>query len=124
MKLINLIATRKILIGHAGDKIPALTAYKIMKFFKASDTEEAFYNEKMKEIIDEYAEKDAEGNPISKVNGVQIKKDCIVECNKIIKELQETEVDKPKFELKLNELDALKFSVEEIAALDEFIIEE
>ena len=124
MKLINLIATRKILSEHAGDKIPAVTAYKIMKFFKASDTEEAFYNEKMKELIDEYAEKDEAGKPIVKVNGIQISRDRIEDCNKAIKELQETDVEKPKLVLNLKELELFQLSVEEISTLDEFIIEE
>ena len=48
MKLINLIATRNILSEHAGEKAPALTSYKIMKLLKASDTEDAFYNEQLR----------------------------------------------------------------------------
>ena len=123
MKLINLITARKILLNHAGDKIPAIAAYKIMKFVKASDTEDAFYNEKMKAIIDEYAEKDDKGNPVVKANGIQIQKDHIEDCNKAIKEIQDTEVETPNFKINVGDLASLQLTLEEVATLDEFIEE-
>ena len=123
MKLINLIATRNILSEHAGEKAPALTSYKIMKLLKASDTEDAFYNEQLRQIIDKYSEKDEEGKPVVKANGVQVQKEYVEECNKAVAELQNTEVDKPAYKFTIDELGAFQLSVFEMSILDEFIEE-
>lgn len=53
MKLNKLIQVRRVLAEHANEPIPTMLAYKILKFMKASDTEGAFYDKKLKEIIDE-----------------------------------------------------------------------
>ena len=123
MKLIEVITARRILMNHREDKIPAATAYKIMKFMKASETEDAFYSEKLNAAIDKYCEKDEAGNPIVKANGIQIKKALLEECNNVVLEIQNTEVEKPKFSLTLDELNLFQLSVQEVSDLDAFIEE-
>ena len=53
MKLNKLIGIRNILVAHANDRVYAKVAYKMMKFIKASEDEDAFYNTKLKELIEE-----------------------------------------------------------------------
>ena len=51
MKLNKLLQVRKVLSDHANEPIPTMLAYKILKFMKASDTEGAFYEQKLNGII-------------------------------------------------------------------------
>ena len=57
MKLNKLIGIRNILVAHANDRVYAKVAYKMMKFIKASEDEDAFYNTKLKELIETYGER-------------------------------------------------------------------
>ena len=62
MKLNKLLQARKVLSEHANEPIPTMLAYKILKFMKASDTEGAFYDQQLKEIIGKYAKKNDKGD--------------------------------------------------------------
>jgi len=121
MKLLTLLSARAVLKNHINDKLPTRLAYKLMKLIKASDTEGAFYDEKMKKIIDEFADRDDGGNVKMKKNDVVIKPDKLNECNAAITDLQQTEVDKPDISFTVEELEPLEVSISEIAALDDFI---
>lgn len=123
MKLNKLLQARKVLEKHANEPIPTLLAYKILKFMKASDTEGAFYNDKLKEIIMKYGERDDSGNLINSNGGVNIARDKIEECEKEIKELDETDVEKPQITFTIQELTPINFSVSELYSLDELIEE-
>lgn len=54
MKLNKLLQVRRVLSEHANEPIPTMLAYKILKFMKSSDTEGAFYDAKLQEIIEQY----------------------------------------------------------------------
>ena len=98
MKLNKLIGIRNILVAHANDRVYAKVAYKMMKFIKASEDEDAFYNTKLKELIETYGEKDAMGKfAKDKVGNIKIKAE---------------------------ELSGLRLSMSEMYAIDEIIIEE
>lgn len=123
MKLINLILARKVIGEHMADKLPSALAYKLMKFMKASDNEDAFYNERMGDIINKYGERNEDGEIKVKDNRVSLKEGCIEKCNQSISELQNTEIDRPNFAFSIEELEPFKLSIAEISSLDEFINE-
>lgn len=123
MKIIELIKARKAITCRADEKVSASLAYKLMKFMKASETEDAFFNKKMKEIIDRYGEKDGGGKLVYAGNGVSIAKGAIEECKKAIQELEGTEAAVPDIRFQIAELEQLKLSMSEIFALEEFITE-
>ena len=76
-------------------KLPFKTAYTFAKLGEILEKELKFYYNKMKEIINEYSEKDEEGNPIMTENGasVRIMADRIEECQAKMEELGKIEVD-------------------------------
>jgi hypothetical protein len=124
MKLKNVIQARNIFLAHTNDKMPAILAYKFMKAIKEFDDEENFYNEKIKEIIEAYGERDADGKFVFGKNGsVTVQKDKIDECNTKIKELEDTDVGGSAISFKPDELSGLEFTVKEIYILDEYIKE-
>ena len=124
MKLNNLIQARNIISRFTQKELSANLAYKLMKFLKMSDSEDIFYNERLTAIIQQYAERDADGKYIREKDSLRIMKDKVDECREAINELNDMDVDKPKIELHLEELKELKLSIKEISYLDELIIEE
>jgi hypothetical protein len=123
MKLKDLIMARKTIFNHKDDKMPSRLAYKFMKIMKASDNEEAFYNEKLKAIIEEYSIKNDEGKTKIVDGEFRITADCISEFNSAILELENTEIDAPTIRLSLDELADVSFSITESFTLDAFIEE-
>lgn len=124
MKLNKLIKARSALSKHSDEPLPTRLAYKILKFMKASDTEGAFYDEKLKDIINRYGQKDESGNIIYVNGNISIQSDCVQECQKAIEELGETEVSAPEITFNIQELTPINFTVSELFLLDEIIEEE
>jgi len=124
MKLINQINARKVLATYKDERMSTALAYKMMKIIKASDNDEAFYNEKFRELIEQYGLKDEHGNLVA--NGAQISlvPETAAECKKKIQELENTEVEAPPVRLILCELSELRMSMADLAALEEIIEEE
>lgn len=121
MKLNKLILARRVLEAHSQEKIPTPIAYKIMKFMKASESENAFYNENLKKIIEKYALKDEKGNIKQTEIGVSIIPAKVDECNKAIEELQDTEIETPSIKLSIADLQGFQMSVHELSLLDEIL---
>lgn len=73
--------------------MPVATAYKLAKVYKAAKEDESFYQEKLREILFQYGELDADGNliPIEDGKGIKLKPDVQKDCIKAITELQEIE---------------------------------
>lgn len=124
MKLNKLLQIRKVLSEHANEPIPTLLAYKILKFMKATDTEGAFYDQKLKEIIEKYGAKDEQGNAVYSDGKVSIANESIVECQQAMDELGNTEVEIPNITFSIQELTPIIFTVAELFSLDEIIVEE
>lgn len=124
MKLNKLLQVRRVLTEHANEPIPTMLAYKILKFIKASDTEGAFYDGKMQEIIDKYAKRDDNGQIIYAEGRVSVAPENIKECQKAIGELEGTDIEAPDISFTIHELTPINFSVSELFSLDEIIKEE
>ena len=123
MKIKNLLTARNVIFQHKDDKIPSSLAYKLMKFLKASDSDEAFYNEKLKSLIEEYSVREADGK-IKTVNGsFAIQPSKVDVFNKEAEELRNTEVDIPQVKFSIKELEPIRLSITDIYSLDEFITE-
>lgn len=103
-------------------KMPPKTAYKFMKLIKSIETEETFFNEKMKDIILDFGKKDENGNPVFLENGnVEIIPGKEAECNARVKELEEIEVEIPDTKFSIDELESFEFSPREIYILEPII---
>lgn len=86
--------------------LPLKGAYKINKIRKAIEKETEFYSEKFQEIVNEYAQKDEEGNLKFSEDGSQIliQEGKIDECNKALEDLQELEIEIDNYNLTIDDL--------------------
>ena len=123
MKLIDKVAAHRVLMEHVNDKLPVFIAYKLMKLLKGLEEDVNFYRTKMSEIIDEYAEKDPNGQALQSQNGgVIIQNGKVDECNAKIKELEEMPVeDNGDIKFALDELAPINFSINEMLSLECYI---
>ena len=120
----QLISTLNIENELLPQKLPIRTAYNLSKIFARAREELEFYQEKFKEIIIQYGEKDENGNLIFLENeNISIQKDKIEECQKEITDLQNLELEIPDYSISLDSLEAIKISLDEISVLLPFICE-
>lgn len=106
-------------------KIPIKTAYKLAKLSNAIEKEVVFYQEKLKEIIMEYAELNSDGVPTQTEDGqgIKIQKGREEECTKAIVDLQEIEVNLPDIVFTLEEFNDLELTFVELGYALPFISE-
>ena len=73
--------------------MPLAAAYKLAKIYKLTKEDEAFYQEKLREILFKYGELDENGNliPVDNGKGIKIKAGCQEDCLKAVDELQAIE---------------------------------
>lgn len=122
MKLIEQINARMALAAHMQEKLPIALGYKIMKVLKASEDDFKFYQEKVNEIVDEYAERTPEGEILrSKSGNPIIQNGKAEECTNRIKDLENMEVNGIECHFTIEELSPIQFSVDELFALDVYI---
>ena len=109
-------------ISHSA--MPAKTAYKISKLFNFLKDDANFYTERLSQIIEQYGEKDENGELVISGSGYKIQKDKTDECAAAIKELSEIEATVPDAKIYLSELDGVELSPDDIAAIYAFIEED
>ena len=103
--------------------MPIITAYKLAKIYAKAKEDEAFYQEKLRELLFKYGETDESGNviPTEDGKGVKLKADCQEECVRAITELQEIESDM-KFEpLDIGLFDGMELSPSDIEGIIQFL---
>lgn len=92
-------------------RLPLKTSYKLTKFFNQLESESKYFNEELQKIVDEYGQRDENGDFIltTDKNGVKIKEGLYNECMAKIDELSNIEVHldyEPRFSLEeLEDLD-------------------
>ena len=123
MKLYELLEARTIINKNIdGTKsISAPLAYKIMKLIKNTQNDCDFYQEKFNAILNEYGEKDENGQFIQAEGGIKIQDGKMDECTAKVKELNETEVELPNIKFTLDELSPYSFSISDMMLIDELI---
>ena len=109
-------------ISHSA--MPAKTAYKISKLSNFLKDDADFYTERLSQIIEQYGEKDENGEPVISGNGYKIQEDKRDECAAAIKELSGIEATTPDTKIYLSELDGVELSPDDIAAIYAFIEED
>ena len=109
-------------ISHSA--MPAKTAYKISKLSNFLKDDVDFYTERLSQIIEQYGEKDENGEPVISGNGYKIQEDKTDECAAAIKELSGIEATVPDAKIYLSELDGVELSPDDIAAIYDFIEED
>ena len=122
MKLINLIQINNLFKPDMKFK-DIQVGYKVMKFLKSIEDDIVFYNTKITEIAQEYAEKDGDKLKTSENGSVILKKDKINEWNNKIIDLNniEIQVNLPVFNLA--DFSEFNFTLEELGILESLISE-
>ena len=114
-------------------KFPIGTSYKIVKIKEDIKKELEFYREKFNEIIQEFGDKDengnllfrrdvdANGNEIPGTESIKIQEGKIDECNKVLEELQQIDVEIDTRGLSVEDLGNVEFSAGELEVLVPFL---
>lgn len=125
MKLIDVVNARKIIVSKANATgVSFGTSFKFMKFMKATEEDERFYETKRKELIEKFATKDEQGNLIVENNQCRFTNENLEEINKQLVELAETKVEIPEsLKFTEQELDKMEFTIEEVSVIYDLIKE-
>lgn len=125
LKMSNIIALKGVCENLKSQKTSVKTAYKISKILNAVEKEFEFYQTKFSEIVNEYSEKDENGQLvlINDGQGVKIQPGKISEAQTKMVELEAIEVDLTISPLALDELEGLEISISDMQTLS-YIIEE
>ncbi len=118
----TLLHARDAFAPHYNDPITPKLSYKIMKFCKAAEAEDTFYREKLKALLEAYAEKDKTGNIVLDGDTPKMQEGkSLADFEAKVQELNQTEVDKPTQTFTLDELGELKLSVVAMSNLEAFL---
>jgi hypothetical protein len=123
MELIRIIQAKEVFAPHFQEKLAPSLSYKIYKLCKFAEQEEGFYNQKRRELIEEYAQRDENGAIINNNGMIQLIPDKAAEAKSAMAELESIDVEVPNVKFSLDELSEIRLSVADIAALDGFIEE-
>ena len=114
MKMYEVLELQNLYNSIANIKLPLKTTYKFTRLMKRAEEEISFYQEKFREIVEEYGVKEngeykitPDGQSIAIIPGKE------VECNTKLAELRNLDVL----------IDGIKFSIEELEKLDVSISE-
>jgi hypothetical protein len=114
MKMFEVLELQNLYNSIADIKLPLKTTYKFTRLMKRAEEELAFYQEKFREIVEEYGVKEngqykltSDGQSIAIIPGKE------VECNTKLAELRNLNVL----------IDGIKFSIEELEGIDVSISE-
>ena len=107
------------------EPLPIKLAYKLNKINLLVQNEIIFYEDSLKKIIEQYAQKDSNGNYIQNEthDGIIIQQEYLEVCHKQINELQYLEFDIPNISFTLEELDGLKMTPVELSCIFSLITE-
>lgn len=111
------------------EKYPIKIAYQISKIADLIGKEVAFYNQKLQEIIDTYAEKDENGTYVltDDKQGIKVRENDLKTCEKKINELAnlEVELETDNKKLKLDDLIGanIELTLQEVSLLAPFMEE-
>ena len=114
MKMYEVLELQNLYNSIANIKLPLKTTYKFTRLMRRAEEEISFYQEKFREIVEEYGVKEngeyklaSDGQSIAIIPGKE------VECNTKLAELRNLDV----------QIDGIKFSIEELEGIDVSISE-
>ena len=126
MKLSEAFQILEIRNNLINQKLPIKTSYKLTRFFSELESEAKFFNETLQKIINEYGERDKNGDFVLTEDGqgIKIQKDKDKECMDKISELNSLEANLTYIpEFTLDELEPLELEMKYINLLLPFIKE-
>lgn len=117
MKLNQVLGLPKFYQGVSNKNLPFSLAYKLNKLALRANEELDFYRENMQKIIEEFAERNENGDIIYTTEGdIRIAQENLETCEARITELSNIEVD-IDIKFKPSELESLELSINDIQNL-------
>ena len=111
-------------ISQEKSTLPAVTAYKIARIFMTLENEIKYFQDTRKTMIEKYCQRlDDGGMKVDENGNILIKEECIDTFNKESEDLLSATLTLNVPLLKLEELESLNFSIEQMTALMPFIQE-
>ena len=123
MQLNNILSFPNFYNQIRSNPLPFKTAHKLAKLSKAIEEEIGFYHEKMTELVEQYAQKDDEGNYVYINDGrdIALKPETMVECQVKIRELETMEIELPNITFSVDEFENTTLTVDELQPILPFI---
>lgn len=123
MKLIDTMNFLDFYNKIKSQKMSIKLAYKLSKIAKKCKEDEGFYQEKLRELLLQYAELDEQGNfiPVDDGKGIKMKPECQTACLAAIDELQNTESSLIFEPLTIDELQSLEVAPTDIESIIDFL---
>lgn len=124
MQLGKLVQAERVIQSLSHEKMGVGLSYKLMKLLKSMNDDKEFYYNEVDRIIDKYALRNESGEIIKNQDGnVPFDMTRKEELEEDSLQLNQTEVEIPNIKLRLEELQDLKLSVNDMIVLDDFIEE-
>jgi hypothetical protein len=118
MKMYEILDLQTLYNSIANTKLPLKTTYKFTRLMKRAEEEISFYQERFREIIEEYGVKEngeykltEDGQSILIIPGKEI------ECNNKLAELRNLDVLIENITFSIEELEVLNVSISELSCL-------
>lgn len=118
MKMFEILELQNLYNSIADIKLPLKTTYKFTRLMKRAEEELTFYQEKFREIVEEYGVKEngqykltPDGQSIAIIPGKE------VECNTKLAELRNLDVLIDGIKFSIEELDGIDVSISELSCL-------
>ena len=118
MKMYEVLDLQNLYSSIASVKMPLKTTYKFARLMKRAEEEISFYQEKFREIVEEYGVKEngeykltPDGQSIVIIAGKE------VECNQKLAELRNLEVMIEGVTFSIDELEGIDVSIQELSCL-------
>ena len=103
-------------------KMSIKLAYRLSKIAQAVEQEQKFYQDKVRALLDAYAEKDENGTPITNESGgIKLKPEYRTECLTQFSELESLDVDIKFDPIHIEELESLELTPEQIQSVMPFL---
>lgn len=124
IKMSTIIALKGVCENLKSQKTSIKTAYKISKILNTIEKEFSFYQTKFTEIVNEYAEKDENGQPIliNDGQGIKIDPSRLMEAQTKLIELEGLEVE-IESNLTIDELEGLEISISDMQHLSYLLVD-
>lgn len=104
-------------------KLTMKTAYKLAQLARAIENESTFYRKTLSKIVDQYGQKNEQGDPIPTEDGAGVK--LIAgkeeECYKAVLELQNIDIALPDIQFDIEEFANIELTVTEMGAVLPFL---
>lgn len=122
MKILQIINAKKVFSNYLDTKMSPAVAYKIMKFVKEAESEEAFYKKEIQKLIEQYGKRNDDGSLVATEDGnILLSEDTLQECRQKVDELEALDVDAPNISFTIDELSCVSMTVREMDAISAFI---